>query len=253
MVVLITIILLYGFGILTYLFFVHYTVVEQINFVVVHLASSLIFFLLWLLDRRYRSVFKENKYLRAMITELEGFKNSAAVLSYTHFLSYVNYIITSTKRRGKKNHLLRINVDSTVENISSLEYMLIDTAVKSFRTNFFDLVTQRVRNEVLVFLQDTTPEGCQTAINRLVAELSKRITLDRLPFNFHIYEIENIGEIEDIGKFENIGEIENTGEVENIVKFENTGEVKNIGKFENIGKIENTENTENVEDVEGIA
>ena len=205
LVLLISVILIYGFGILTYLFFVHHTAEEQVSLIIIHLAVSVILFLLWSFDKKYRSVFKENRILRAMLSELEGYKATSCILSYTHFLSHVNYIVTSTKRRGRVNHLLRIEIDENAENISSLEYVLLDAASKNFRTSFFDLVTQRVRNEVLVFLQDTTLEGCKIAIDRLISEISERITLERLPFTFHIYEIENLNEIENI---DNIPEYE---------------------------------------------
>lgn len=171
---------------------------EQVDFIVIHLAVSLIVFLAWLLDKRYRLVFKENRALRAMLKELEGYKSPGAVLSYTHFLSHVNYIITATKRRGKKNHLLKAGVKENAEHKTSLEYILLDSATKKLRSNFFDLITQRVRNEVLIFLQDTTPEGCNTVLDRLVADLRGRVTTEDLPFDFIIYEIEDMEDIEGI-------------------------------------------------------
>lgn len=191
MVALITFILLYGFGLLGYLFFVHYSVEEQITFIAVHLVSSLIMFFIWLLDRRYRSVFKENKRLKAMLAELEGFKNKspAKVLSYTHFMSFVDYIIAATKRKGVKNHLLTVTVKEDVPNFSSVEHVLLQSAIKTFRNNFFDLITQRTKGEVLVFLQDTDEPGANIAVERLNKELLAKIAIKDLPFTFNLSQI----------------------------------------------------------------
>ena len=191
MAFLIAAILIYGFGILTYLFFVHYTVEEQLNFVVVHLASSLIVFLLWLLDRRYRSVFKENNDLKDKLAELEGYKNPTSILSYTHFVSHVNYIMAATKRRGVKNHLLRIEIVDGTPNTTSVEHVLLTSAVHTFMVNFFDLITQRIPGELLVFLQDTDNAGAMAAIKRLKADLADKIALADLPFTFRLHEVDD--------------------------------------------------------------
>jgi len=186
--ILITVILLHGFGILTYLFIVHRSVEEQLGFIIVHLGVSLVLFLFWRLERRYRSVFAENKSLRHALAEMEGYKNSAEILSYTHFLSHVSYIMAATKRAGKKNHLLKIAISEEVENASSIEHVLLDSAVKTFRTSFFDLISQRNTKEIIVFLQDTSLEGCALAIDRLMANLYEKIKLTN-PFSVSIYEV----------------------------------------------------------------
>jgi len=189
LVFLITAILIHGFGVLTYLFVSPRPVVEQLNFVLVHFCASLMLFLFWLLDKHYRSVFNENKILKSTLTELEGYKNTGSILNYTHFLSHINYIQASTSRRGCKNHLLKIDVNEDTPNISSVEHVLLDSASKKLRNNFYDLITQRVKREVLIFLQDTTLAGCRQAINRLKADLQEKITLDTLPFTFSLYEV----------------------------------------------------------------
>lgn len=178
-----------GFGFLFYALYNQSSLEQQFLFIFNHLLVCATILMFWFIDKQYKSTFIENKDLKLKVVELEGYKNIPSILSYTQFLSHVSYILASSKRRGEKNYLLKISVHEHINNISSVEHILIDSVIKNFRESF-DLITQNDKNQVLVFIQNTTEEGANIAIGRLRDTLHTRIELKLLPFNFYLYEIE---------------------------------------------------------------
>lgn len=156
---------------------------SQTDFIASHFLISVMLFLFWLLDRHYRKVFLEKEALETKFIELQGYPPHEQLLSYPQFLTHMQFIAHSLNRSGKESYLV-----TAKSEYPALEHLLIDAATQTFRNNY-DLITQKTALELIIFLQDTTLQGAETAINRLKEAINKRTSAN---YEFTIEKVEPV-------------------------------------------------------------
>ncbi|MCT4793000.1 MULTISPECIES: hypothetical protein [Exiguobacterium] len=156
---------------------------QQLFYIAQHLLSSFGVFLYWLFLRQLRSIFENNKELQERVKLLEGFSESPQLLSYSEFLDRTDFLIAGAKRREEKNILFHIQIPATKFNKKSIMQQLTNAGLKVFRAHF-DVMSQRNRQEFIIFLQNTDSTGANIAWSRYEKELRNRFTTVDFPFEF---------------------------------------------------------------------
>ncbi|WP_313491816.1 hypothetical protein [Exiguobacterium sp.] len=154
---------------------------QQLVYIAQHLLSSFGVFLYWLFLRQLRSVFEKNKELQKRVSLLEGFSESPQLLSYSEFLDRTDFLIAGAKRRDEQNMLLHIQIPYSKFNKKSIMQQLMNAGLKVFRAHF-DVMSQRNRQEFIIFLQNTDSVGAHIAWSRFEKELKSRFTTIHFPF-----------------------------------------------------------------------
>lgn len=161
---------------------------RQLSYIGQHLLSSVGVFLYWLFLRQLRSVFEENESLQKRVALLEGFSASPQLLSYSEFLDRTDFLIAGANRRQEQNMLLHLQIPYASLNKKTIMQQLTDAGLKVFRAHY-DVMSQRNRQEFIIFLQNTDHSGAEIAWQRYEDELRQRFTVLDFPFQVEILPV----------------------------------------------------------------
>jgi hypothetical protein len=184
----------YGFFLLFYAQYTKTTMHDQILFIILHITVTVCMVLIWLtfgLTSRYQA---ENNALKDKIRTLEKYTGSSNMLTLPEFQSRVKLISTGTQRRKEQNFFVSVSIAPPAgkqETAETLFHVVSEGVLGSIRAEF-DLVTHTKPDELLIFLQNTSEDGCGIVITRLMNKLRTQFNLIELPISCEVFKEEDI-------------------------------------------------------------
>ncbi len=178
-----------GFSFLFYAFFHRSLLTEQVTFMIQDLLITVTLILLWLLFTYLRKVFQQNVEFKKQINQLKKFEHLPHLLSYSEFINRATIILTGVKRRNEDCYVIwfnHVNANNDVE--ASMLHVITEIILQTVRADF-DLVTL-IDGKPLIFLQNTTKEGCYIVLDRLFKSLHQQLQVAEIPVSYQIVKVE---------------------------------------------------------------
>ncbi|MHA6259368.1 hypothetical protein ACXYMX_05560 [Sporosarcina sp. CAU 1771] len=161
--------------------FIHeWTTAEQVWGIAIHFVFLIHLFALYSLAKYVFQFSTENKFLRELVFQLEGYISESGILSHVEFEKRATGILAGMLRRNEVGYYVYVDLSTIPRSIKQTVMMSVGTILQTTIRNHYDLVGRHDNNSLVLLLQNIGPEEFEIVKGRIKGNLEERFEEETL-------------------------------------------------------------------------